>query len=122
MASSTSPTTTDVTRRDTAVVRALASLLAAIVLVAAVGVAAPVLGLLAVPFVIGVTTLGRERGWPLVLLTVFALLHVVAGTSFLMANGLDAGWSDLAFSLGGTPVAALVAIMSVRMLVRRRAG
>ena len=104
--------------------RALAALIAAIVIVDTIAVRAPGLGLLAVPFVVAAVSFPRRRVFLAALLLLWSLLFVAIGVAFVAANGFDAGWGDLLFAYVGTPASLALAVVLVRQLAdrRRRSG
>jgi hypothetical protein len=94
--------------------RFLSVLVGAIVIIDALAVQAPGLGLLAVPFLAG-GALRHERTLPLAVLAAFGVLYVVVGVGWIVANGSDLGdanWGDLLFAFVGTPAALGVAVLA----------
>ena len=89
-----------------------------IVVVDAIAVGAPGLALLAVPFLIAAAALRRESTVPMVGLALVCALFVLIGVNYAVANGFDAGWGDLLFAYGGTPVALATGALAVMRLVQ----
>ena len=99
-------------------IRLLCAALTAVVLYDAAQVRAPGLALLAVPFLIGVASLARERHALMVLLGLWSSLYVVVGTAWMAGHGFgsDAPGADLLFAYVGTPLAVvLTAAAAVRV-------
>lgn len=99
-------------------VRILCGALAAIVLVDAASVRAPGLALLAVPFLVGALSYRRGSGVATAVLALFAALYVLLGVAYAAGAGFDAGWGDLLFAYGGTPIAAVIVVLTGGRLLR----
>lgn len=96
------------------VVRALAGAVAAIVLVDAVSVGAPGLGLLAVPFVAVAMLYRRGTTIGSAAVATLCAFYAVLGINYALGAGLDAPVADLAFAYIGTPLALVAVVLAVR--------
>ena len=99
---------------EVTLVRMLCAALAAVVVIDAVSVGAPGLGLLAVPFVLGAVLFRHGSMAATVALSMSALLYAVLGVNYAIGAGFDAPWGDLLFAYAGTPLAVAIFGLTVR--------
>ncbi|HEX2039633.1 MAG TPA: hypothetical protein VHF47_07870 [Acidimicrobiales bacterium] len=99
-------------------VRILCAALAAIVVFDALWVRAPGLALFAVPFLVGARRARRGTTLGMAALMAFAVLYVVVGVNYIVANGIDVNPGDFAFAFVGTPVAVLLAVRAASSMKR----
>lgn len=99
-------------------VRTLCAALAAIVVFDAAWVRAPGLALFAVPFVVGALRVRRGTTIGMAVLMVFAVLYVVVGVNYAVANGISVNPGDFVFAYVGTPIAVALAVLAALSMKR----
>ena len=104
------------TSREVDIARVACAGIAALVILAAVAVKAPGLGIVALPFLVGAIAYRGRRAASTIVLLVFAALLLLINVNFIIANGFDAVWSDLLSVFGGTILAVVLAAALVRHL------
>ena len=90
-------------------VRTLCAALAAVVVFDAAWVRAPGLALFAVPFLVGAFRVRRGTTIGMAVLMLFAVLYVVVGVNYAVANGISVNPGDFVFAYVGTPLALVLA-------------
>jgi hypothetical protein len=93
---------------EVTLIRSLCAALAAVVVVDAISVGAPGLGLLAVPYIAGAVFFREGKTVGTIALGLFAALFAVLGVNYAASNGFDAGWGDLLFAYVGTAIAVAI--------------
>jgi len=101
--------------------RLVSGVAAAAIIVDAISVRAPGLGLLAVPFLVAALGLRVGRTVTCIGLTLWALLYVAIGVNYAVGSGFDAPWGDIIGVYVGAACAAAVAGLSILRLARRGA-
>jgi hypothetical protein len=93
---------------EVTLIRSLCAALAAVIVIDAVSVGAPGLGVVALPFVAGAVFFRHGKMPATILLAACGLGFAAIGIAYAASNGLDAGWGDLLFAYLGTPIALAI--------------